>query len=301
MKIESTEAHNLALTEIGDLIHSDPAKGTPEGDRLEALAEAVEAYEKEHFPLVTEHPTLFKAPMVRRVIDGTKLQTRRVCTARNSLFNGGPFSKGVWGRLDFATAWVDPGPSPAGNAGPYLKVPMDDGDSTQRIYPRVLRGDHLWVRETFQVVYDCPHDVCSGWDGENEGVCEHRRAVYRATDPDGLDDYVSIESGDEGAKWKPSIFMPRWACRLVCEVTEVRAQRVQEITAEDIMAEGAVDRPHHDAHLGKMPVSSFDGKAYTDLRSLWAAGWDSINAKRGFGWNTNPWVWAFTFRLMSGI
>jgi hypothetical protein len=244
---------------------------------------------------MTEHPTLFQAPMARKILDGTKLQTRRVCTTRTSLFNGGPFSRGLFDRLDFDKAWVDKGPSPAGNPGPYLKVPLPDTDTVQRIYPRVQVGDHLWVKETFQVVYDCGAD-CGGWEGEHEGACEHRRVVCRATDPNGLDGYASIENDDDTPKWKPSIFMPRWASRITLEVTDVRVERVQEISAKDIVAEGAVDQPHHDAILGKMPISSFDGKAYVDLLSLWAAGWDSINAKRGFGWKTNPWVWAYTFK-----
>jgi hypothetical protein len=92
--------------------------------------------------------------------------------------------------------------------------------------------------------------------------------------------------------------MPRWASRITLEVTGVRVQRVQEISAKDIIAEGAVERSHEVEFLGKCPVSTFDGCCYSDLKSLWAAGWDSINAKRSFGWEVNPWVWVYEFKKL---
>jgi hypothetical protein len=90
--------------------------------------------------------------------------------------------------------------------------------------------------------------------------------------------------------------MPRWACRLVLEVSAVRVERLQEISAKDILAEGAVLRAHDD-QFGHTPVSAFDGMCYMDLKSLWAAGWDSINAKRA-PWASNPFVWVITFRRL---
>jgi len=84
------------------------------------------------------------------------------------------------------------------------------------------------------------------------------------------------------APWKPSIFMPKWATRIWLEVTGVRAERVQDITATGIMEEGVKG--------WKAPMLL--------ARSRFQALWDSINAKRGFGWDTNSWVWVYEFELL---
>jgi hypothetical protein len=97
---------------------------------------------------VREHPTLFSAPMVRAILEGRKTQTRRIVTRSRSLVDGGPWPKDAWEELDFANAWVDPGPSPAGNRGPYLKAPRPKWDSVHRVYPRWWSGDRLWCKET---------------------------------------------------------------------------------------------------------------------------------------------------------
>jgi hypothetical protein len=77
--------------------------------------------------------------------------------------------------------------------------------------------------------------------------------------------------------------MPRKYCRLVLEVTEVRAQRLQQISNGDILAEGL-----------KQPVGP--PRPTARLRENFHAGWDVLNAKRGWGWDMNPWVWAITFK-----
>jgi len=79
--------------------------------------------------------------------------------------------------------------------------------------------------------------------------------------------------------------MPRWACRLVLEITGVRVQRVQEISEEDAKAEGA--SVMHEDDLGQTWTSRKRG-----FESLW----DSIYAKRGFSWDSNPWVWVVEFK-----
>lgn len=108
-------------------------------------------------------------------------------------------------------------------------------------------------------------------------------------------------------KWKPNrlpgIYMPRRCARHFIEITGIRVERLQEISAADILAEGAVSRSHNCeafAAVGanpKCPVSAFDGCAYPDLRSLWAAGWISLNGKDS--WDANPWVWVYEFRKVS--
>ncbi len=131
--------------------------------------------------------------------------------------------------------------------------------------PRVARycpygqpGDRLWVRETWHL-----------W-----GPPEHQTLAFRADCADA-----------ENYTWRPSIFMPRWASRITLEITDVRVERVQAISHVDAIAEGAID-----AELGAGDLIS-GSYAVTNYAVLW----DGINAKRGYSWSSNPWVWVLTF------
>jgi hypothetical protein len=212
---------------------------------------------------VRERPILFSGDMVRAILDGRKTQTRRVVKPQPPLAY---------------TQWSLVGPS-----DPY--IPVDS-----RVFPgewalggncgagwmeNPIRmaygepGDRLWVRETWSFIGD-------------QGVWELSQAdpgnctpIYRA---DGA-------TSDEG--WFPSIHMPRWASRLTLEITEVRVQRVQDITAADAMLEG------HPTEWER----SADRQVHDDAARDWYMDvWDSLNAKRGYPWTSNPWVWVLTFR-----
>lgn len=109
----------------------------------------------------------------------------------------------------------------------------------------------------------------------------------------------------EGATWRPSIFMPRWASRITLEVTEVRAERLQAISEDDAKAEGVTMVPFYpDDGLplsqgfmfgkddGASPLHNSAAKAFARL-------WDAINADRA-SWASNPWVWVISFRRLPG-
>lgn len=125
--------------------------------------------------------------------------------------------------------------------------------------PYGLVGDRLWVRETWQ------YNPYGG-------------IVYKAGS--GIIDCA-------GKGWRPAICMPRWACRLVLEITDVRIERVQDISPDDAKAEGDKERSGLPEYHERGPLCHVDW--YRNL-------WDSINAKRGYGWDTNPLVWAISFR-----
>jgi hypothetical protein len=148
-------------------------------------------------------------------------------------------------------------------------MPEPEMASLLKCCPYGRPGDELWVREAF----------CDDWK-------ESRGIVYRA------DGGFDADMFDAGCRWRPSIHMPRAASRITLRITDVRVERLQDISAKDILAEGAVDRPHVD-QFGRNPVSAFDGKVYMDLRSLWACGWESINGKGS--WAANPWLWVLSF------
>lgn len=160
---------------------------------------------------VTAHPVLFNEAMIRAVRSGAKTQTRRPIVALNSLVDGEP-NVSMFRALDLTRAWVDRGPSPAGNAGPYLHVPHTDGDTWHRVYPRWQPGDTLWTRETTAFV----------------GTC----GVYTA------DNAMMFGAWDYTRRTRPSIHMPKWASRDTLDVLAARPERVDAISHADAVAEG---------------------------------------------------------------
>ncbi|HKM07716.1 MAG TPA: hypothetical protein VJ869_12100 [Sphaerochaeta sp.] len=92
--------------------------------------------------------------------------------------------------------------------------------------------------------------------------------------------------------WKSPLFMPEWASRIHLEITDIKAHRVQDITEEEAMAEGI--RPMYTILPGECTGLTNDAvDEYADL-------WDSLNAKRGYPWESNPWVFAYTFKVVEG-
>lgn len=145
-------------------------------------------------------------------------------------------------------------------------------------------GDRLWVRESFLagIAFD-----------ENDMPTVREKIWYRATEPDLRWFSGESDSPSDRPPWRPSIHMPRWASRLTLTVTDVRVQRVQSISEDDADAEGVeyfCAGLYRDYLQG--PDIGIDG-ARASFQSLW----DSINAKRGHGWDTNPWVVALTFSV----
>ena len=121
-------------------------------------------------------------------------------------------------------------------------------------------GDRLWVRETFKL-----------WpNGE---------IFFAATPaPEKRGKFIPL------GNWKSSISMPRWASRITLEITAVRVERLKDITVGDAQDEGVT------------PIGiKGDGRRW---RAAFRELWDSLNAKRGYGWENNPFVWAISFRRL---
>lgn len=136
-------------------------------------------------------------------------------------------------------------------------------------------GDRLWVQETWRP-YMPP---CFGEGGivyrADDGFMEAKQAHDMVFDP---------ETGERLSEaWWPSSQMPRWASRLTLEVTEVHVERVEEISEFDCLDEGC-------PHISGDEDLSQAMEWFSDL-------WDSTYAKRGLGWDVNPWVWVVTFKL----
>ena len=233
------------------------------------------------------HPMLFNTEMVAAIREGRKTQTRRVITDRTSQGNYRA------SQMDLDQAWVDPGPSPAGNPGPYLKAPVLSrfGDVVERLYPRIWVGDRIWVRETWRY-RGKTHSGRKGTGWRSESRVEFKDGTLRTVLGDHpappfkppTEDRESIEywkyTDAYWKKWRPSIHMPFWAHRIVLEVTQLRIQRIQDIRPFDIIDEGV-----------RLTTDIGTQKSFERL-------WNGINAARGHGWTRNPWVWAYTFKVV---
>jgi hypothetical protein len=208
-----------------------------------------------------ERPIPFTGPEVRAILDDRKTMTRRVV----KIDRYGRITRGgcaVLIRDGIGLVW-----RPYGGA-PEQPFPRD---RIGEFCPYGQPGDRLWVKETFALCESVRDDG-------------NRAPIYRATTA--LELYRD-EDCERRVKWCPSIFMPRWASRIILEVSDVRVDRVQEITEEDAMAEGFADTEtlYYNGARAKATAGA-------NFRFLW----DSLNAKRGFGWDANPWVWVVTFR-----
>jgi hypothetical protein len=223
-----------------------------------------------------EKPILFSALMVQAILAGKKTQTRRVIKPQP--VTNGPWIE--WKGASWTDAWT---PAPIWVMAPYQV------------------DDLLWVRETWRVAAWREEDgiqveyradaSCSHWiqppeeqfDDLWEQSTNDAIVAGLATDENG--DY-SWGRDECPTRWRPSIFMPRWASRLTLRVTNVRAERLQDISHADICAE-----------LGCESEYSGPGPApyQRDLHGAFANLWNFINAKRGFSWASNPWVFAYTF------
>ena len=106
--------------------------------------------------------------------------------------------------------------------------------------------------------------------------------VYRATDP-GWDDEGT------GLRWKPSIYMPRESCRLLLEIDAVGAERVQDITAAEVLAEGVGAPYNHQAAAADDDVGG--------LPEIFSRRWDAMYEGGPFAWARNPWVWTVRFHV----
>ena len=264
---------------------------------------------------MAERPILFSGAMVRAILEGRKSQTRRVVKGRGS--RGLPEFHGGRGEENDPSAWGWFFDGPDHHGYEVLARGLDerhDHGLVSMPCPFGRPGDRLWVRETWGLR---KHFDFTDW---------HRRSL-RAIDslpPEWMLDYrADWQQDHEPNFWRPSIHMPRWASRLMLEVTGVRVERLNDISEEDAKAEGvevhmmpeewrAVRQQH-----GRNEAIAFDREPSADLiaalrlrdvthvparpvrsavagfRSLW----ESINGADS--WESNPWVWRIEFRRVT--
>jgi hypothetical protein len=219
---------------------------------------------------MTDHPILFSGPMVRALLDGRKTQTRRVITKQAA--------------LDAVAVF---GPE-------FLTLP-----GNRDLLPiRAVIGDRLWVRETWQAHSWATDCVTIRYRAE-EKTKGFTAQIEQIPYPDGDKNAFKFVACKGPNHWRPGIHMFRWASRLTLTVTDVRVQRLQQISEKDAIAEGC--SPFFDEdnpEIMKGPNGTEHRMApLKGPRDAFRNLWDSLNADRGFGWADNPWVAAFTFTV----
>jgi hypothetical protein len=205
-----------------------------------------------------ERPILFSAPRVRAILDGSKTQTRRV--VKHPLAQAAVRINSYKGQSEFDCIFPD-------DTGGIIQCPYG------------IPGDRLWARETFAM-------------NEAKGGPP---VVYRADHGEAQSVFVERPHSAEWdvvvTRWRPSIFMPRAASRILLEITDVRVQRLQEISEEDALAEGVSDGGCLSCGSSE-PCGCSDPQP--DARDSFSWLWQSIHGSDG--WHADPWVWAITFR-----
>jgi len=203
-----------------------------------------------------EHGIFFTGESIKAILDGRKTQTRRVIKPQPLKYfpegETGDYERPLWWSFIYST-----------------KYNSDTHRFTKCPYGKL--GDRLWVREK----------ICT-----NYPYIEY------------IADEKLIECPDEQKKWwrhdwhkRPSatissIHMPKWATRIWLEITDMKVEKVQDISYENCKAEGI-----------QLPKSTNMPDTKTAAyRLLFGELWDSINARRGYSWESNPWVWVIEFK-----
>jgi len=226
---------------------------------------------------MSEKPILFNSNAVRAILAGRKTQTRRVIQERRSTLTGL-----VYAMRNFPAGYyegiVD---------GLHQFYQPRDGIVHRRNCPYAV-GDRLWARETWKPSLSEYHETGQG-HGSPDDPCYGYKATMTYTCGASIPDYPIT--------WKSPIIMPKLAARIWLDVAGIRAERLQDISEDDIKAEGVlpdmVDSGALDPNMGT-------GIDIADWHPPFIRLWDTLNAKRGYLWTDNPWVWVVEFTVKGG-
>jgi hypothetical protein len=242
-------------------------------------------------------PILFSAAMVQAILAFLKTMTRRL--------------KGLEVLNEWPSSWVHDGSKMHVNEKGQLMFNFWNSNDGRRIEiscPYGKPGDVLWVRENFRVNSWVPDDGEVTFRYEADGKIsdyiyiddDDRFNKYWEQSCSDLADAGYIIDEDENYKdydykalrLRPNIFMPKEAARIWLEVTDIRVERLQDITERDVLAEGAGQE------VRQMWLFGLDKNGRDEVyRRSFQRLWKSINGAEY--WNSNPWVWCVSFRVLS--
>lgn len=212
--------------------------------------------------------------------------------------------------------------------------PRDDGYDSSILArcPFGQPGDRLWMRETWRVgawhleKQAVAVDYLAGPTYRQEWLHVPDAGMFARLVRQSLEDAARAVMATDGplkwdvgqgpTRWRPSMFMPRWASRALLELVEVRFQPVQAIGFDDCLAEGIISTPFWGGDVDWEAIRAdqarpmhvpADGEPEGDeinqgwmdyARGVFIKRWDSINAGRGHAWASSPWVWAVSFQVL---
>ena len=233
---------------------------------------------------MAEKPILFSGPMVRAILDGRKTQTRRVIKPQPIFDADG----GLWY------------PSHDHKRALHYANEEHFRQGFVRDFGRYQPGDLLWVRETWACAKYENIDGGSGW--------RYETLKYRADC-----NWGGCSGHRDGITWNPSVHMPKWAARIWLKVKDVRVEQLQDISEKDAQAEGVPsdgDFPMNHGFCSACNGRGLVGAVGENLgfredecvdcdtcKKRFLNYWNFLNAKRGYGWDINPWVWVIEFRV----
>ncbi|EIV7932397.1 morphogenetic protein [Klebsiella pneumoniae] len=209
-----------------------------------------------------ERGMIFNGEMVRAILDGRKTQTRRIMAPQPA---------------DDIERCIFPNPEAIGWKS---SLRHKHGSTTAHFCHYGKPGDRIWVRETFQgPLFD--YDLMDSYCKDPTPFVKPEFCVYKADGVPAPEFYDA--DGELHCCWRPSIHMPRWASRILLEITNVRVERLKSISDGDAIREGC---------------STADMKSGDCVADVFARLWASIYGAES--WNANPWVWVIEFKRVEG-
>ncbi|MGY7804366.1 hypothetical protein L1S06_04110 [Klebsiella pneumoniae] len=218
-----------------------------------------------------ERGMIFNGEMVRAILDGRKTQTRRIMKPQPE-----PCPRGGhwWPSNVFKTMLhvEDEMQNGKGGWGGLVGDACPFGDV----------GDRIWVRETWA----------------EAGASAPDLKLYRANYPEHVPSIYENVPPAEEIRWTPSIHMPRWASRILLEITGVRVERLNAISEEDAEAEGIDMEALYDSQDCYDCIADHNMTGRPTITGAFKYLWESIYGAEN--WLTNPWVWVIEFKRVEG-
>lgn len=250
---------------------------------------------------VKERPIIFSGEMVKAILDGKKTMTRRAVKTQPRDECTEIATSACFGHVEYRSTSED---RQTQSILAKIKCP----------YGKI--GDRLWVREAYTV---------TGWNCDDGSVYikyladGHEQYFDNETDEmecaiDSLvasvckeldkrkvpmlnDEAYDCSLDENKPRNRSPMFMPRFASRLLLEITDIRIERLNDISDEDAVKEGLRILPASGRYVVS-PGDQYFGSASHDAVEVLSWLWDSINAKKGYPWSSNPWVWVVEFKVV---